>query len=57
MEKAELDPIVQKLVGWLLKATDHFADGDLEAEELENLANIIREIPSTVEVPEEIWIY
>jgi hypothetical protein len=52
-----IDQCVTDLVGWLDGACDNFLDGDFDAENLERLADIIRKIPSKVEVPDEIWTY
>lgn len=52
-----VDKSVNDLVEWLHRACDQWSDGDLEADDFEKLADIIRRIPSNVEVPDEIFSY
>ena len=53
-----VDETKQDLVYWLLTATDKLCDGDLEADDFENLLGIIKKLPSKkVVMPETIWIY
>lgn len=52
-----VDKSVNELVEWLINACDQFADGDLDANDFQKLAYIIRKIPSNVEIPNEIWTY
>lgn len=48
-----IDSCVEDLVRWLLKESDNYVDGG--EVDFEKLAEIIRHIPSNVEVPEETW--
>lgn len=57
MEKLTNDEVVKELVAWLFHATDQFCDGDFDAEDLDELAQIVRKIDSNVEVPKDIWVY
>jgi hypothetical protein len=51
------DSVVQELWDWLEHAANQYSDGDLEGEDFEKLADIIRSIPSNVKLPKSFWIY